>query len=259
MKSESELLAKFERDMADNLASVTPRRNEVEALNKPLATEPEAGDGGHNGFAFADDVPPPAGEADYGLPSATAVGASASPMMKIEATVWRWCEPREIPPRQWLYARHLIRGFVSGTVAPGGVGKSSLVLVEAIAMATGKPLLGKRVAAPLRVWYWNLEDPQEELDRRIAAICLHYGIRPDDLSDRLHINSGRDQPCIVARQVSGGPVILVPVVDSIIAEIQARQIDVLLVDPFVSCHKVGENDNGAQDMIVKEAWGRVAK
>ena len=38
-------------------------------------------------------------------------------------------EPKLIPPRQWLYGTHLIRGFVSLTVAPGGLGKSSMVLV----------------------------------------------------------------------------------------------------------------------------------
>jgi hypothetical protein len=32
---------------------------------------------------------------------------------------------------------------------------------------------------------------------------------------------------------------------------------VVVIDPFVSCHHVPENDNGAQDMVVKE-WGRVA-
>src|SRR5690606_4620106 len=51
-------------------------------------------------------------------------------------------DPATIPPREWLYGRHLMRKFVSVTVAPGGVGKSSLAIVEAVAMASGKPLLG---------------------------------------------------------------------------------------------------------------------
>lgn len=41
------------------------------------------------------------------------------------------------------------------------------------------------------------------------------------------------------------------------AEIISRKIDAVIIDPFVSCHEVGENDNTAMDMIVKE-WGRVA-
>ena len=48
-----------------------------------------------------------------------------------------------------------------------------------------------------------------------------------------------------------------PVVDALVAEIIARKIDVLIIDPFVSCHELPENDNTAMDMIVKE-WGKVA-
>ena len=42
------------------------------------------------------------------------------------------------------------------------------------------------------------------------------------------------------------------------AEIKARAIDVVVIDPFVSCHEVPENDNTMQDMIIKE-WGDVAE
>jgi hypothetical protein len=37
----------------------------------------------------------------------------------------------------------------------------------------------------------------------------------------------------------------------------ARKIDVIVIDPFVSCHEASENDNGAMDMIAKE-WAGVA-
>jgi hypothetical protein len=95
----------------------------------------------------------------------------------IRATPFVWCEPRNLPPRRFVYGRHLIERFLSSIVAPGGVGKSSLELVEILAMVTGRPLLGVKPARRLRVWYWNGEDPKEEIERRIAAICLHYGRR----------------------------------------------------------------------------------
>ena len=81
-----------------------------------------------------------------------------------------------IRPRDWLYDRHYIRGYISATVAPGGAGKSSLVIVEALAMATGRDLLGVKPRRRLKVWLWNGEDPLDELQRRIAAACKHYGI-----------------------------------------------------------------------------------
>src|SRR5206468_3445518 len=61
---------------------------------------------------------------------------------KIAATPFVWRDPATIPPRAWLYGRHYIRKFVSCTVAPGSLGKSSLALVEAIAIAKNLPLLG---------------------------------------------------------------------------------------------------------------------
>ena len=35
-------------------------------------------------------------------------------------------------------------------------------------------------------------------------------------------------------------------------------IDAVIVDPFVSCHRVPENDNGGMDVVAK-AWARIAR
>ena len=53
---------------------------------------------------------------------------------------------------------------------PGG-GKSTKRMVEAVAMVSGRALLGVKPVKRLKVWYWNGEDPQTETDRRFAAIC----------------------------------------------------------------------------------------
>lgn len=150
----------------------------------------------------------------------------------------------------------MIRKFVSATVAPGGVGKSSLIATETLAMVTGKNLLGVTPHKPLRAWLWNLEDPQEETTRKLQAAAMHYGLTADDL-DGLFVDSGRDQRLVIATTGKNGTVIMQPVVDSLVAEIKTRSIDVLVIDPFVSSHTAPENDNGAMDLIAKE-WGRVA-
>jgi hypothetical protein len=41
-----------------------------------------------------------------------------------------------LPLRQWLYGKHYQRRTVSATIAPGGFGKTTLGMVEAVAMAT---------------------------------------------------------------------------------------------------------------------------
>ena len=48
--------------------------------------------------------------------------------------------PADIPMRDWLYGRLLIRKFVTATVAPAGVGKSSLIAAEALAQVSGKDI-----------------------------------------------------------------------------------------------------------------------
>jgi hypothetical protein len=182
----------------------------------------------------------------------------------LSATPYEWVGADEIPPREWLYGRHLIRQFVSLTVAPGGIGKSSLLIADALAMTSGRNLVGSPVRAPspLRVWLWNLEDPFRELQRRVAATAKHYDIGPNDISDsdgssRLFVDSGRDQACVIAETTKAGATIVRPMVDALLATLKRNRIDVLIVDPFVSSHRVTENDNDAIDLVAKE-WGRIA-
>ena len=55
-----------------------------------------------------------------------------------------------------------------------------------------------------------------------------------------------------------GAVIAEPMVEQLIAALTANKIDVLIIDPFVSCHRVSENDNAKIDTVVK-TWNRVAE
>ncbi|WP_299911600.1 AAA family ATPase [uncultured Paracoccus sp.] len=166
-------------------------------------------------------------------------------------------DPTTIPPRQWLYDRHLIRGFVSLTVAPGGLGKSSLLTSELLAMATGRPLLGAAPPEPLRVWWWNGEDPADELERRVAAACKHFDIGAGDYGDRLFVDSGRDLPISIASIGARGLKVAGPLIESLTAAIRAEKIDVLVIDPFVSSHTIPENESSAVNAVI-EQWRNIA-
>jgi len=122
----------------------------------------------------------------------------------IDPTPYLFPEPSSIPVRSSLYAGHYMRKFLSATIAQSKVGKSTLVLAEALAMASGKPLLGIQPAGKFRVWWWNGEDPHEELERRVAAAMKFYGLTREDVGDRLLVNSGREMPIILATQGKGG-------------------------------------------------------
>ncbi len=163
-----------------------------------------------------------------------------------------------MPRRRWLYGRHIIRKFVSTTLAPGGVGKSALLLAEALAMITGRAILGITPdEGPLRVWLWNGEDPLEETERRVLAAAMHHGVSRTDLEGRLFVGSGREADLVVATQTRDGTEIAEPNVAALKALVSEHKLDVLVIDPFVSSHRVPENDNGAIDKVVKE-WARIA-
>jgi len=182
--------------------------------------------------------------------------STSPPKRLITATPWAWVDPADIPPRQWLYGRHFIRKYVSVTVSPGGVGKTAKAIVEALAMVTGRDLLGETVHERASVWLLN-EDPQEELDRRVAAACKHYGIREKDIGGRLFVDSFRDKEFVSAHQTRDGVRIMADFRGGLTEEIKARGIDVMIVDPFVSSHNVTENDNMAIDLVIKDFWAPV--
>jgi len=101
--------------------------------------------------------------AGAGASGAPGGATSTAPPPLIEARPFVLRDPKTLPKRDWIYGTHLIRKFGSATFAPSGSGKSTLMIVEALAIATGRPLLGITPRKRARVWYWNGEDPFDEL------------------------------------------------------------------------------------------------
>ena len=169
----------------------------------------------------------------------------------------RIVEQRDIPHRKWLYGHHLIRGYVSLLVAPGGTGKSSLVLGMCMALATNRALLGSTIYQQCNVALLNLEDPQDEIDRRVTALAMRYGITNHDLGGRLFVSpAGRNVR--IAENGPDGFSIVNPDEKRIIERVRDEHIDVLAVDPFSESHTLEENSNPAM-IQAAAAWRRVAR
>lgn len=179
-------------------------------------------------------------------------------IVRVMASGFSAREMREVEPRKWLYGKHLIRGYVSATVSPGGVGKTTLELTEAIALASGRDLLGVPVKERVRVWHYNLEDPRDELLRRVWAICERYGIDPAELEGWLFLDSGRDCKMVVAEPMEDGRIVATASAAQVKDQIVARDIAVLQVDPFVKSHYASENDNKPIDAVM-DVFGDIAK
>lgn len=163
----------------------------------------------------------------------------------------------EIPPRPWVYGDHLQRRTVSVTAAPGAVGKTSLTIAEAVAMASGRALLGVDVPEPVKVWLINLEEPRDELERRMEATLQHHMVGFHEIEGRFFLDGAETELC-VAKQIRGEAMLVKPVSEALIAHLREFEIDHLTVDPFVSSHRIAENDNGAIDLVAKE-WARIAR
>jgi AAA domain len=160
-----------------------------------------------------------------------------------------------IPPRAFVFGEHFIRKQVTLTIAPGGVGKTSLIMAEALSMTSGRDLIGIPVAKPLRVWLVN-EDPIDELRRRVKATAAHYRVPFDELG-ALALDSSRDVAIIIAKMRDGSTTIDRAVFDRLCQRLIETKIDVLILDPFGSFHRSDENDNSAIKAVI-DALAKVA-
>jgi hypothetical protein len=166
-----------------------------------------------------------------------------------------WPAPADIEPRQWLCGKSYLLGAVGATIADGGTGKSIFVLTEAVAMATGRPLLGVELLYRCKVLYWNGEESHDQIVRQVTAICLHHGIDRAEIADWLFVASGHDHQIAIASAGRDG--IAPGDVSALCDFISEHDIDALIIDPFVDCHRCPENDNVAIDFAVKQ-WARIA-
>lgn len=175
------------------------------------------------------------------------------------ATQFELGDPSALPEREWLFARHYIRKYATASVGPGGGGKTAHSISEALAMVTGRPLLDpdSGLFTPLRVWWINAEDPQDEIARRFHGAAKHFGVTNLQINGRLFTDSGREQQFVIARQDRKDIKIVEPFVTHMVDEIRRREIDVVIIDPFVSTHEAPENDNSAMQRVAA-AWVRVA-
>jgi hypothetical protein len=167
-------------------------------------------------------------------------------------TLYDMFDEASIEPRRWIYAHHYLRSFVSVLASAGGIGKTSLQIVEALAIVTGRPLLGEEVKERTNVWIVNLEDPLEEIQRRVLAAMRHYGIKPSEVEGRLFVNAGRDFSLKFGIQTREGVLPNTKLVEYLCKKIPEKQIGCVFIDPFVGAHNINENDNMAVNAIVAE-------
>jgi hypothetical protein len=173
-----------------------------------------------------------------------------------DATEQNWPTPYEmfdaltLPRREWVYGYDYIKKYISVTASAGGIGKTSAIIVEALAIATGKPLLGTAVKQQTNVWVINLEDPMSEMQMRTIAAMQHYGLTPDDIKGRLFMDGEDTMQITLAAENRDGLITNDDMLAAMIRVIKQNKIGVVILDPFVSAHLVNENNNGSVQAVV---------
>jgi hypothetical protein len=183
--------------------------------------------------------------------------AEATPPEPFGLQPLRILDPSQIPHRQWLYGTQLIRGFVTLLIAPGGTGKSSLILAMCMELAINRSFLKTRIHLQCNTALLNLEDPQEEVDRRVTALAMRYGITNADIAGRFFV-SPSDRAVRIAANGDDGFSVVHPDEKAIIERVKDEKIGVLAVDPFAESHTLEENSN-PQMIQAAAAWRRVAR
>jgi hypothetical protein len=173
-----------------------------------------------------------------------------------DATEQNWPTPYEmfdaltLPRREWVYGYDYIKKYISVTASAGGIGKTSAIIVEALAIATGKPLLGTAVKQQTNVWVINLEDPMSEMQMRTIAAMQHYGLTPDDIKGRLFMDGEDTMQITLAAENRDGLITNDDMLAAMIRVIKQNKIGAVILDPFVSTHLVNENNNGSVQAVV---------
>ena len=189
-----------------------------------------------------------AAESEAGASSGQAPSPEAT---RIKLQPFRRFDEKALPRREWVLAGHYLLGTLTGTVAPGGAGKSNLSLVESISIALGRDLIYERQIKRYRTWYHNAEDPIVEINRRVAAICRYYKIDMAELEGWLFLTSGLDLPIKIATG-NGELKIDKKTVREVVEVIESNEIEVATFDPLIAMHTTGESDNVKMRQVCDE-------
>ena len=164
-------------------------------------------------------------------------------------------EALEIGSAEWLGSRltpkcivedHLFAD-VAQRVAPGGTGKTTLTLWEAVHIVLGRDLYGKKVITPGWVLYITAEDPRERLVARLRHICEAM-----ELSETEIAKVRRDlvfwdltaEPARLAMEKDGN-ILLTPMAESVVEAFKDDPPVLTEFDPTVSfgASEARVNDN----------------
>lgn len=151
------------------------------------------------------------------------------------------------PPRPWAYGTFLMYRAVSGIAAPPGVGKTTFSAQLGISFALDREFgpWGPAPGGGGKVWLYNGEEPQDELDRRFMAAAYEAGVPDHVAAERFSYNSGLDERLQLVRvDPHTKEIQRSPDVDAIKAIIKEHGFKLFIIDPLIEFNGATEDGEG---------------
>lgn len=162
------------------------------------------------------------------------------------------------PPQERLFVVDGLfpEGIVGVLAAPGGTGKSILLLTLSMHIAAGRTILGHSIARPRGVLVCSAEDDVEEVQRRTHAIRIAAEQSGEPFTDedlnRVQVADlvGNTEEIVVMD--GNNAVVNELAVDRIVeAANRIEDLALIILDPVARFRSGGENDSGAATCFVK--------
>jgi RecA-family ATPase len=147
-----------------------------------------------------------------------------------------------VPPRKW-HVEDLIPGnTVTILGGDGGTGKSLLALQLAVATATGTSWLGREIDQPGKTLVLSAEDDDDELQRRVAAICEAQGLPRSSLGKMLVRSTACEETLLATLDGKTNTLKATAIYKKISASMKQDKPSLLVLDTLADLHAGNEND-----------------
>lgn len=169
----------------------------------------------------------------------------------------RMRDEKDIPARDWIMHRMLIRGKASLLAGPGGAGKSGFSLALAAHGAAGRDFAGFSVKKPFKTLVYNFEDDLGEMEARMYATCATYDLDPREVEKSVLLWPGEEMKF---RLMNRDHTYATADMQELARLVRGNAFDAIILDPLVSLHSEDENDNMAMQAVMEalNGLGRMA-
>jgi RecA-family ATPase len=158
-------------------------------------------------------------------------------------------DPAAIPRCPWIAPAYFLRRAITLVIGPAGVSKSSLMIAYGGAFAIGEPLHKMKPLAQCRVMIYNVEDDADEQRRRLSGALEYFGKTPDDVKGKIELISPKQVGTLLRREsiaeTGESKLVYTGTLISLERRVAAFKPDILILDPLVELHDIGENENTA--------------